>query len=449
MAKPVLDLLQSPPRILDILVFLLKNEEVIVKELMEKLGLSPKTYYAAIDRLLQLGLVFPRDGEGFPHKVFISLTRKGKRVAEGLRPIFEEIEGTLLALRNELEALELKERTEEENKRMLELLLAFMEMEFTVGEWDDAESHARRVLDIASASGDLSSVARSLKLIGEVHHRRHAEDKAEKEFTESLSIHMKLNDLSGASEDHYFLGAIKERKGDWKGALAEFEKSLSLAESSKDEVLKARAAIGTGRVLAQKGNYKESLKRFKESIEAFERLDEVGELPRAYTCAGSSAFYIDIDESIRWHEKCIRLARDLGDVRMLAYGLHSAAGSYIEKKETRKAGQRLKEALKIAGKLDETKLIIDIETQFGILHWREGKWTSSENHFLRAIDSARKNGLTYELADAFLNSGLMNGDRGRTETSKRQLKEALGLFDGLGNQAKMNEVTRALKRLSR
>jgi tetratricopeptide (TPR) repeat protein len=432
----------------DVLMYLLDKEEANVSKMRKDLKLASGTIYAAVRRLEELGFLFRHENRVFHRQVFVGLTFRGRRMAESLRPLVEIMETTLLGMKSELQKLEFKERTEEENTRMTGILFTLIDLEFMNGRWNEAESHAKRVLDIASASGDARNVARSLKMMGEVHHRRHMVSEAEKEFQECLRIHTNLEDSGGMSDDHYFLGAIKERRGDLKGAMKEFEKSLELAESAEDDVLRGRATMGMGRVFAQEGKYRESLRMFESSIKTYEKLDETDELPRAYTCAGSSAFYLDLDESLKWHEKCIERAKDIGDVRMLAYGKSNAAGCYIEKKETKKAAQILKEAAEIAGKLGEKKLIVDISIQEGIVDGREEKWTSSEGHFSRAIELARKSNMAYELADALLNMGLMNGERGRTETAKRELKEALEVFESLDNQAKVNEIRKALRLLS-
>ncbi|MFQ6061369.1 MAG: tetratricopeptide repeat protein, partial [Thermoplasmata archaeon] len=326
MSSSILCFLESPPKMMDILVYLLGRDESGASELRDSLSLRPKTYYAAIRRLKELGFIYVRREKGFPSRAFVGLTIRGREIAERLRPISEILDDILLALKSELEALDLKERTDGENRRMLDILTVFMDTEFTNGEWDASESHARRALDISSALGDSTHVARSLKLLGEMHHRRGMLKEAEEEFNESLRAYVKAEDLRGASECHYFLGAIEEKRGDLEEALKEYEESLKIAESSHDDILKAKAGLGIGRVLGRKGRYEESLERFKESIETFERLDAFDELPRAYTNAGASAYGLDIGESLGWHEKCVKLARQTGDVRMLGTGLSNAAG---------------------------------------------------------------------------------------------------------------------------
>jgi len=448
MPHSVLGLLQRPARTLDILVYLLDKEEAKVSDVRAQLVLAKSTCHAAIQSLAKTGLIFQSEEIVGRRQTIIGLTVKGREVAEHLRPISESLENTVSALRSELQSLEMKERTEAENKRMLEILLACMDEEFTLGGWVEAESYGKRALDIASALGDSASVARALQRMGEVHFGKGIMDKAEGEFGESLLIRTRLGDLSGASENRYFLGVIKEKKGDLQGALKDYQEAGRLAKASEDDVLWARATLGIGRVRANEGKYRESLKEFMASIDVFEKMDEVDELPRAYTCAGSSTFYLDADEAIGWHQKCIEISRRTGDLRMLGHGLSNMAGCFNKKKEPKKALQHLREAARIFKMLDEKDMLVGMNIQMGWAYSLEGKWTEAEHRFLMATDTARKYGFTYGLGDALLNLGLMNIELGRTQEARRQLKEALGIFEGLDNQQKVNRVEEALRTVS-
>jgi tetratricopeptide (TPR) repeat protein len=416
---------------------------------MRDLNLATKTYYAAIRRLTELGLVFEREEGAFPRRVFVQLTPKGREVAQHLLPLSGILEDTYLGLTSELEALEGNVRTEHENARMVEILLSLMDMEFTAGEWDSAESRAIRAFDVASALTDSAGMANSLKFLGMIHHRKGMEEEAKKEIFDSLDLFLQVDDLGGASEAQYLLGNIREKGGKLEGALMEFEKSMEYAESSQDDMLHARASLGIGRILAKKGRYEESLKKFEESVETFEKLDEVEELPRAYTSAGASSFYMDVDDSLTWHEKCIELSRRIGDVIMLGYGLSNAAGCHIKKGDTGKALRLLEEASEIFEGVDQKDMIVGVNIQRGGAYRHEERWTQSETHLFNAVAMARKHGLKYELADALLNFGFMNLDRGQKGDAKRQLSEALEIFKILENHPKATEAREGLNQTSR
>ena len=444
-----IDLLQRPPKVLAILVHLLDREEVRPTDLMRDLNLATKTYYAAVRRLSELGLVFEREEGAFPRKVYVELTPKGRDVAQHLLHLSHILEDTFLGLRSELEALEGKVRTERENARLVEILTTLMNMEFTAGDWDSAESRARRAFDVASALDDSAGMARSLKLLGTIHHRKGLDDDAKKEIFDSLDIFLKIDDLRGASEAQYLLGNIREKGGKLEGALMEFEKSMEYAESAQDHVLQARASLGIGRILAKKGRYEESLGKFEQSVETFEKLDEVEELPRAYTSAGASSFYLDVDESLGWHEKCIDLSRRIGDVIMLGYGLSNAAGCHIKKGDAGRALRLLEEASEIFGKIDQKDMMVGVNIQQGGAYRLEERWAQAETHLFLAVATARKHGLKYELADALLNFGFMNLDRGRKREAKRQLSEAMEIFTVLQNRPKAEKAREGLDYVSR
>lgn len=444
-----IDLLQRPPKVLAILVHLLDREETTPSNLMRDLNLATKTYYAAVRRLTELGLVFDREEGAFPRRVFVQLTPKGRDVAQHLLPLSDILEDTFVGLKSELETLEGKVRTEHENARMVEILISLMDMEFTAGEWDSAESRANRAFDVASALIDSAGMANSLKLLGTIHHRKGMDDDAKKEILDSLDIFLGIDDLGGASEAHYLLGNIREKGGKLEGALTEFKKSMEYAESSQDDVLQARASLGIGRILAKKGRYEESLKKFERSVETLEKLDEVEELPRAYTSAGASSFYIDVDDSLGWHEKCIELSRRIGDVILLGYGLSNAAGCHIKKGDTGKALRLLEEASEIFESVDQKDMIVGVDIQKGGAYRQEERWAQSETHLFQAVVIARKHGLKYELADALLNFGFMNMDRGRKRDAKRQLSEALEIFTALENRPKADKAREGLNQISR
>lgn len=73
-------------------------------------------------------------------------------------------------------------------------------------------------------------------------------------------------------------------------------------------------------MFAKKGKYEDSLNRMKESIEILERLEEDDELPRTCANAGASAFYVNLDESLKWHEKSLILFLRGDDVDAMSKG---------------------------------------------------------------------------------------------------------------------------------
>lgn len=215
MEKTPLDLLRGPPKALDIVVYLSEGDEEEVGNIMSNLDLSPSTFYSATEKLKLLGFLYQKREKGFPPRTYIALTNKGREAARLLRPLAEVVESTIQGLKMELQELEAKERTEDESKKMVKILKDLQDISFTLGEWHDAESHARRSMDIASALGDSNILSKSLRTLGRIHYKRGDHGDSESEFSNSLRISMKINDSDGAAEAHYFLGAIHEKRGEY------------------------------------------------------------------------------------------------------------------------------------------------------------------------------------------------------------------------------------------
>jgi hypothetical protein len=94
-------------------------------------------------------------------------------------------------------------------------------------------------------------------------------------------------------------------------------------------------------------------------------------------------------------------------------------------------------------------MIVGVNIQRGGAYRHEERWAQSETQLFEAVVLARKHGLKYELADALLNFGFMNLDRGQKRDAKRQLSEALEIFEILENHPKATEAREGLNQITR
>lgn len=76
-----------------LLITLLKHDRLSLNELREKSELSNQTVYNNAKRLVEMGLIQEELEKEFPRRRLISLTEKGRKVAEKL----EEIERVLVS----------------------------------------------------------------------------------------------------------------------------------------------------------------------------------------------------------------------------------------------------------------------------------------------------------------------------------------------------------------
>jgi len=74
-----------------ILVYLYKEGDFAVSEIIRKVGSSQQAIYNALRKLRDAGLIQEELEETFPRRRLISLTEKGRKVAEKLEEIEEEL----------------------------------------------------------------------------------------------------------------------------------------------------------------------------------------------------------------------------------------------------------------------------------------------------------------------------------------------------------------------
>ena len=76
------------------LVYLLKNNRSTISEILNKGDFSQTSLYNALRKLRDAGLIQEELEQEFPRRRLISLTEKGKKVAEKLEEIEEELGGS-------------------------------------------------------------------------------------------------------------------------------------------------------------------------------------------------------------------------------------------------------------------------------------------------------------------------------------------------------------------
>lgn len=95
------------------------------------------------------------------------------------------------------------------------------------------------------------------------------------------------------------------------------------------------------------------------------------------------------DESRQAYEEGIEVARRIGDLRMLAYGLYNAAGAYIDQGELMRAEAQLKEAEALFRKLHEPVMDALIRSHYGYLWEKRGRWPLAKQNLFTGLEMLR------------------------------------------------------------
>ncbi len=444
----LIDLLERPPKTLSLLVYLDKNGRSNMSEMKKALDIAPQTLYSAARRLKELNLVFETNERGFPRKVYLNLTREGKKVAEALTQANEVVSDTIGGYRKKLASLRKRKKNKETKDEIMELLCRLGEISFAQGRWNEALDYCSECNSMAKELGNAHHEGRSALIMAEVHSRRGEGNFAQNLLERCSELFSQLEDNGNMSRVHYTLGTMSEEKGDFDKALSEYQKSESYAKEADFDISRGKAVLGAGRILGKKGQYEKSYREMIKAIRILEGSDALEELPLGYANLGATSFFLDNDEAIEWHEKSVRVAEEVGALRMIGCGKMNIAGCLIKKSKHDLALKHLQEALEVITEIDEKEMLSSLHIQFGIAYRAQRKWTAARESLGRAVDLSKEVDMPYNLADALFNLALLDFDTSSPDRAKIRFAKAKMIFEDLGNEEKVSEIQEHLDKIS-
>ena len=433
----------------DVLLFLLQKGKTTALRIMKESNMKRGTFYSAIALLERYQLVFKVEEKGFPTRASYDLTLTGENLAKHLIPLKDILSDTIEALRKELLDLDQQRRTKKNLGRTLELSGTLMGLSFKSGEWEESLEFSQRILELSEKLDSPADMERAYRNIGLIHQGRNHYEQALESFNKSLKIASQLKDPIKLSENEYSIGAIFERWGRFDEAARHYDDCMRFAIKAKDDPMQAKGHLGKGRVLAQKEKHRESYKEMSKAVQLLEKQNEIEELPKAYANMGATAFYLDRKDALKWHEKSIEVARRVGNIRILGYGLCNAASCYINERRWKKTMEYLEEAFDILQKLDDERMISSVYLYYGSMYNLRKEWRLSEENFHKSLRIAEKLNVPSQLADVLFHFALMFKNKRDSKRASSYFDRALRIFEKLQNKEKIKEIERETEGINR
>jgi serine/threonine protein kinase/tetratricopeptide (TPR) repeat protein len=143
-----------------------------------------------------------------------------------------------------------------------------------IGEWAHGEQSCEQAIILSEDKGDVTSLARSYRTLGELYYLKNDYQKAEDIFTKAHAMHEKGVEEKGLSETVRYLGTIAWRRGNFEKAIKLALKSLQMYR----DIDNARGVANSLKLLADISShmqrYDESMKRYRESLEIYRKIHD-------------------------------------------------------------------------------------------------------------------------------------------------------------------------------
>lgn len=275
----------------------------------------------------------------------------------------------------------------------IEILLKLGQVFEMLGEWEEAHSTYRSVLEIAEDQSDSEAGARAEAAIGE----------------------------------------LLRKKGDYSDALVWLEQARSTFDSLGEEAGSAQVLHFSGTLAAQQGEYELAAKRYEESLTIRRRLDDKRSISSTLNNLGIVARYEgDLERALSLYEESLTLRRELDDRWAVATSLNNQGNLYVDLGELDGARSRLEEAVSLLEEIGDRWYYANALNNLGNVGRSQANYSEARSLYNESLDINRELGDGWALAYLLEDIASLNASEGREEDAYRLLGAAQSQRERIG-----------------
>jgi tetratricopeptide (TPR) repeat protein len=235
---------------------------------------------------------------------------------------------------------------------------------YYLGRFQEAEECTRKALELSQASGDRSTEAIALSLLGRLAVETFRFGEAEKIFRQQLGVEEELGDQDGIAKAFHNLGNLAVYRREFNESEEWYRKALEINRRLGLEREIANTYYQLGSIAQEREKLGEAEAWYQKALEIRERLDLERETADTYLKLGTIAQEREkLDEAEAYYEKALEIYERLGHPPLLVNTMAQLGLIYQGKNNPEQAVMLLGTALAIAVKYkmrDIMGIIIDL-----------------------------------------------------------------------------------------
>ncbi len=146
------------------------------------------------------------------------------------------------------------------------------------------------------------------------------------------------------------------------------------------------------------------------------------------------------EESLKYYDRALQLARLVGDIRLQAYAMMDRAAAMTDLELYPEAGTMLQEAKRLVQVLEERDTLFLIDITEGQREMGLGRWNRATRLFDRGLRGLKEFGGVTDYARALIYVGRFYLAQGERDSGLKILQEARAIARRLGNPALAAQV---------
>ncbi len=330
------------------------------------------------------------------------------------------------------EELDLAKRLDEKGERG-ESLHALGTAYLRKGDYDRAEDFLLKAIDIRDDLNDNKGLSGSLNNIGIIYYHRGELDKALEHYQRGLEIDEDMGYKSDIASSLNNIGLIYRDKGELDKALEYSERSLEIKEEIGDRHSFSLTLGNIGFIYHYKGELDKSLDYYERSLDIAEDIGDKHGIALSLNNIGN--LYLskeELDKALEYYKRSLDVVDAIGDKEGIAATLSGLAETQLRKGDVQEAKDNAEEALQTAMDMSAKMEEGISQRVLAMVHKEEGNWSGSEKEFQRAIEKLKEGGDREELAETYLEYGLMWKEKSEEKKAEKHLKKARSIFEEMG-----------------
>ena len=353
-----------------------------------------------------------------------------------------------LKVTSELDELRGKESDPGNARRFADLNVALGNICLVTGDFEEGKRAFKDAIRFTKKTDYKLKGAEANIGIGLLHERAEEWDEAIEFLNRGLEISEEVNYPMGIADASRWLGHLEWHRNNYDISLEWLEKSLINAEKTGDDGMVGQVMIEFGLVCSDRGDLDQAIGWFKKSIPLLESVRDHRQLSRVYNNIGDAHMQMkEWENAIQQLEKSEEYARMINNHQFIGWSLFNSGEALINIGELDQAIERGEQAYPLLETLGDTMGMQGSTRVQAIAYSKKKDWDKAEMLFERVKEITEAIDSKYHTGQLLYDMGKMFIDRGDMAQGKKNYLEAQKLFEEIGAQRLLNDVTKDLQSL--
>ncbi|MCF7921829.1 MAG: tetratricopeptide repeat-containing sensor histidine kinase [Candidatus Marinimicrobia bacterium] len=266
-------------------------------------------------------------------------------------------------------------------------------------------------------------------------------DKSQRYANLALDLATSLQDQYGQAVAHTNLALYYIQQANYREALDHATLALNTFESLSDDYQIAVTLRTIGRTYSLLNQSDQSLDYFLRSLMIFEDIEKEEEVAETVLMIGDVfSQWGQTEKALRFFERSLSIHEALGDHKGVLLSENKLAQSLMTLRRFDEAKEHLERGVEIAEKNDAYKLLANLYTSLGELHYHQLQLAAAQNYFLEALEMKRIIGDPGDIAVALSDVARVYQESGETDRAISYYEEGQQLAESAGQNAISAEI---------